>query len=92
MFTCTSNVLLFAVPFNIVGIGTIIDHSQLSQHKLKEMLDNGVIKWSNDKYYTNTTKLGEVIMETMLQEVSDFCKIDMQQNWTMQAHQQVQGR
>ena len=40
-------------------------------------------------YYSNTSKLGEVLMETMLQEVSEFCKIDVQQNWSTQAHQQV---
>ena len=46
---------------------------------------------SKGKYYTytNTKKLGEVLMEIMFQEVSDFCKIDIQQNWTTQAHQQV---
>ena len=40
-------------------------------------------------YYTKTNKLGEILMETMLQEVSDFCKLNIQQNWTAQAHQQV---
>ena len=40
-------------------------------------------------YYSNTSKLGEVLMETMLQEVSEFCKIDVRQNWSTQAHQQV---
>ena len=40
-------------------------------------------------YFYNTSKLGEVLMETMLQESSEFCKIEMQQNWASQAHQQV---
>lgn len=53
------------------------------------MLDNKEIKKVEENYYTNTDKLGEVIMETMLQEVSDFCRADIQQNQPMQAHQQV---
>ena len=72
-----------------VGIGDIFDHSQLNQHELWELVDNGLIVKLQDKYYTKTSKLGEVLMETMLQEVSDFCKIDVQKNWAKQAHQQV---
>jgi len=36
-------------------------------------------------YFYNTSKLGEVLMETMLQESSEFCK----QNWASHVHQQV---
>ena len=40
-------------------------------------------------YYYNTSNLGEILMETMLQESSEFCKLEMQQNWASQVHQQV---
>ena len=72
-----------------VGIGDKFDHSHLTQYELKKMLDDKEIKKVQENYYTNTEKLGEAIMETMLQEVSDFCRANIQQNQAMQAHQQV---
>ena len=67
----------------------MFDYSQFDHDELKEMEDNKLIVMLKGKYYANTKKLGEVLMEIMFQEVSDFCKIDIQQNWTRQAHQQV---
>ena len=61
----------------------------MTQYDLKKMLDDKEIKKVQENYFANTDKLGEVIMETMLQEVSDFCRANFQQNQTMQAHQQV---
>ena len=69
------------------GRGVLDSH--LNHDELKEMKDNYMIVMSKGKYYTNTERLGEVLMEIMLQEVSDFCEIDVQQNWSMHAHQQV---
>ena len=73
----------------VIGLGQEFDHDQLKHDELKELVSNKTIVLLRGKYYTNTKYLGEVLMETMLQEVSDFCKIDYQQNWTAQAHQQV---
>ena len=53
------------------------------------MINNSIIVKLRGRYYSNTSHLGEVLLETMLQEVSEFCKIDVQQNWATQAHQQV---
>lgn len=78
----------FTLSFYL-GYGDVFDHSQLDHDELKEMVNNKLIASIKGKYYTNTAKLGEVLMETMLQEVSNFCKIDTQNNWAIQAHQQV---
>ena len=67
----------------------MLDASHLNHDELEEMKDNYIIVMSKGKWYTNTERLGEVLMEIMLQEVSDFCKIDIQQNWSTHAHQQV---
>ena len=53
------------------------------------MVDNKILVKSKDTYYSNAKRLGELLMETMLQEVYEFCKIDIQQNWGAHAHQQV---
>ena len=53
------------------------------------MVDDGMLKKISTVYFSNTSKLGETLMETMLKEVSEFCKPDAQQNWAAQAHQQV---
>ena len=75
-----------------VGLGAPFDKTQLSDDELKKMVDSKMIEMLKVGYYTKTNKLGEILMETMLQEVSDFCKINIQQNWAIQAHQQVTKR
>ena len=52
------------------------------------MIADEMLQKLSTVYYTNTSKLGEVLMETMLKEVSEFCK-DVQQDWATQEHQQV---
>ena len=44
-----------------------------------------------ENYYSNTSQLGQVLMETMIKEVSEFCKINIQQSWATQTHQQVRS-
>ena len=53
------------------------------------MFKNKMLVKLQDRYYSNTSQLGQVLMKTMLKEVSEFCKIDIQQNWATQSHQQV---
>lgn len=53
------------------------------------MVNDKILVKTKQAYYTNAEKLGELLMETMLQEVDEFCKMDIQQNWEAQAHQQV---
>ena len=53
------------------------------------MVNDKVLVKTKESYYTNAEKLGELLMETMLQEVDEFCKMDIQQNWGTHAHQQV---
>lgn len=65
------------------------DHNQVDKHKLKEMVKNKVLIKSGKMYYTNASKLGELLMEAMLEEVYEFCKFDIQQNWAAKTHQQV---
>jgi len=72
-----------------IGCGTLFNHTQVDKHELKKMLNNRIIVKLRERYYSNTSQLGEVLMETMLKEVSEFCKINIQQSWAMQAHQQV---
>ena len=71
------------------GCGTLFDDKQFSHGTIREMINDNIIVKLRGRYYSNTSYLGEVLMETMLQEVSEFCKIDVQQNWATQAHQQV---
>ena len=72
-----------------IGYGLPIDSKKETPDQLRRMVDNGMLKKISSVYYTNTSKLGEVLMETMLKEVSEFCKPDVQQNWAAQEHQQV---
>ena len=76
-----------------VGYGEPFDQTKVEQAVLDAMVHEKtliVVKLNKkQRYYYNTSKLGEVLMETMLQESSEFCKIEMQQNWASQAHQQV---
>ena len=53
------------------------------------MVNDKILVKTKEAYYTNAEKLGELLMETMLQEVDEFCKMDIQQNWEAQTHQQV---
>ena len=39
--------------------------------------------------YTDTSKLGSTLMETMLSEVSDFCDPSIKESWLLKPHQQV---
>ena len=48
-----------------------------------------MLKVLSGGHYSNTEKLGETLIKTMLDEVSEFCKIDVQSNWTTQSRQQV---
>lgn len=38
---------------------------------------------------TDTTALGSSLMDTMLNEVSDFCNPAIKENWSCHPHQQV---
>ena len=69
----------------------MFDHKKVNEHELNNMVKNKVLVRSQGRYYSNASQLGELLMETMLQEVREFCKIDVQQNWTANAHQQVTG-
>ena len=80
---------LYNHPVSYVGAGVIFDHKQVSENELKKMVNNKRLVKSKDTYYSNARQLGELLMETMLQEVHEFCKIDIQQNWGAHAHQQV---
>ena len=72
-----------------IGCGTLFNDKQASPSAIKDMVNDSIIVKLRGRYYSNTAHLGQVLMETMLQEVSEFCKIDVQQNWATQAHQQV---
>ena len=41
------------------------------------------------KKLSDTRQLGSTLMETMLQEVKDFCDPEIKENWSLKAHQQV---
>ena len=56
------------------------------------MVNDRILVKLQGRYYSNTSLLGQVLMETMLKEVSEFCKINIQQSWATQAHQQVDIR
>ena len=53
------------------------------------MVKDRILVKLQGRYYSNTSLLGEVLMEIMLKEVSEFCRINIQQSWATQAHQQV---
>ena len=72
-----------------IGCGTLFNHRQVSVHELKKMVHDRILVKLQGRYYSNTSQLGQVLMETMLKEVSEFCKINIQQSWATQAHQQV---
>ena len=76
-----------------VGYGERFDYTTVEPAELDAMVHDKTLtasKFNKKQYYFyNTSKLGEVLMETMLQESSEFCKVNMQQNWASQAHQQV---
>ena len=42
-----------------------------------------------NKIKTDTRQLGSTIMQTMLDEVANFCDPDMKKNWSSKPHQQV---
>lgn len=71
------------------GCGTLFNHTQVSAHDLNKMVSDRILVKLQGRYYSNTSQLGQVLMETMLSEVSEFCKINIQQSWAIQAHQQV---
>lgn len=73
-----------------IGGGVLFDHKKVTDNELKKMVKNKILcKKAKNRYYTNSNQLGELLMEIMLQEVYEFCKIDIQQNWTAYPHQQV---
>ena len=72
-----------------IGAGVYFDPKRVRAHELKRMIDNKVIVKTKESCYSNTAKLGELLMETMLEEVDEFCKIDIKHNWAAHAHQQV---
>ena len=72
-----------------VGCGTLYDHKNVDPYELWKMVKDDVLVRVRERYYSNTSQLGQVLMETMLKEVSEFCKINIQQSWATQAHQQV---
>ena len=63
--------------------------SKEKQDEAKKLLNSGALRKYRNTYFSNTSKLGETLMEIMKEEVSEFCKIDVKQNWAFQAHQQV---
>ena len=72
------------------GYGVPFDSETVKPDKLKRMIDTGMLRLlSNTSHYSNTGKLGEVLMKTMLDEVSELCKVEVQHNWTSQSRQQV---
>ena len=72
-----------------VGCGTLYDHTNIDPHKLHKMVKDKTLVKIRERYYSNTSLLGQLLMTTMLKEVSEFCKINIQQSWATQAHQQV---
>jgi len=73
-----------------IGYGVCFDSKTITPDKLKRMTDTGMLKLlSDNSHYSNTEKLGEVLIKTMLDEVSEFCKTEVQHNWTSQSRQQV---
>ena len=77
------------MPACTIGAGVRFNPNSVRAHELKRMIDNKVLVKTKESCYSNTAKLGELLMETMLEEVDEFCKIDIKQNWAAHAHQQV---
>ena len=75
--------------FTHTGCGVHFDRESVTPDKLQRMMDTGMLRLLSNCHYSNTEKLGEVLIKTMLDEVSEFCKIDVQHNWTLQSRQQV---
>ena len=53
------------------------------------MVDDKVLVKTEEAYYTNAENLGELLMESMLQEVDEFCKMEIQQKKEARTYQQV---
>jgi len=54
------------------------------------MINDGmIVKSQEGTYYSNAAQFGELLMDTMLEEVDEFCKINVQQNWAAHTHKQV---
>ena len=81
--------ILLLYSYYAVGCGTLYEHGHISPQGLKKMVKDRVLVKLQERYYSNTSQLGQILMETMLNEVSEFCKINIQQSWATQAHQQV---
>ena len=45
--------------------------------------------FTGKKKLSDTRQLGSTLMDTMLQEVVDFCDPAIKENWSLKAHQQV---
>ena len=74
----------------VTGTGEKFDDKSIDNpDELKKMVADKILHEIDGVYYSNTSKLGETLMKRMLEEVSEFCKIDAQQKWTSQIHQQV---
>jgi len=81
---------MLCCAFIQIGYGVSFNSKSITPDKLKEMTDTGMLRLlRNDSHYSNTEKLGEVLIKTMLDEVSEFCKTEVQHNWTLQSRQQV---
>ena len=83
------NSLTILYVFCVTGFAMKFDHTSKSKTELHQMIKHGKLRKQRGIYFTNTTKLGEMLMKIMLQETVEFCKIDVQQKWSTQAHQQV---
>ena len=44
---------------------------------------------SGQREATDTKHLGSTLLNTMLNEVADFCDPDIKENWSVKPHQQV---
>ena len=76
-------------PYKL-GYGVRFDSKSVTPDMLKKMTKAGMlVLLRSNSHYSNTEKLGEVLIKTMLDEVSEFCKIDVQHSWTSQSRQQV---
>ena len=73
-----------------IGAGNIVDHKQYNEDDLQQMINDRTIgKLQEGTYYSDAAQLGELLMDTMLEEVNEFCKINVQQNWAAHTHKQV---
>jgi len=73
----------------LAGYGERFNQTNVEQTVLDAMVRDEILTIDKVRkkqyYYYNTSKLGEILMKTMLRESSEFCK----QNWASQVHQQV---